>query len=147
LSARFQVSPNSKQALIGYKGQQGYASGPLNGQGQCTLVFRAGTGNTPGKDLAPIGNKTAKGIRVFIVDLQLLGTEFADLLLKINLTLAPAIIAVTAVYITAPIHPGAMLTVHIFFVKHNNSSNFKLSKRFAPKARLRSGQIKREYHR
>jgi hypothetical protein len=110
---------------VGNKGKQGNASGPLNGQGQYTLMFRAGAGNTPGKDLAPIGNKTAEGVRVFIVYLQLLGAEFADLFLKIDLAplAAPAIITVAAVNFHAPVHPGVVFTIHIFFVKHNYSLN------------------------
>jgi hypothetical protein len=112
---------------VGYKGKQGNASGLLNGQGQSALVFRASTGNTPGKYLSPISNKTAESIRVFVVDLELLGTEFADFFLKENLPLAaPAktLFAITTFGISvpvAPIHSGTMLTFHIFFVKHYNS--------------------------
>jgi hypothetical protein len=113
---------------VGYKGKQCNVSGLLDGQGQSALVFRAGTGNTPGKYLAPIGDKAAESIRVLVVDLEFLGTEFTNLLLKEDLPLAaPAktILAVTALGIrisVAPIRPGTMFTFHIFFVKHYNSS-------------------------
>jgi hypothetical protein len=112
---------------VGYKGKQGNASGLLDSQGQRALVFRAGTGNAPGKYLAPVGNKAAEGIRVLIVDFEFLGTEFTDLLLKKDLSpAAPAktLLAVTAFGIripVAPIRPGAMLTLGIFFFKHYNS--------------------------
>jgi hypothetical protein len=91
-------------------------------------VFRAGAGNAPGKYLAPVGDKTAEGIRILVVDLEFLGTEFADFLLKENLPLAaPAktILAVTTLAVripVTPIHPGTVFTFHIFFVKHYNSS-------------------------
>jgi hypothetical protein len=114
---------------VGYKGKQGNVSGLLDGQGQGALVFRAGTGNTSGKYLAPVGDKAAEGIRVLVVDLEFLGTEFTDLLFKEDLSLAAApaetILAITALGVrvsVAPIRPGAMFTFHIFFVKHYNSS-------------------------
>jgi hypothetical protein len=123
---------------VGYKGKQGNVSGLLDSQGQGALVFRAGAGNTPGKYLAPVGDKAAEGIRVLVVDLEFLGTEFTDLLFKedLSLTAAPAetILAIAAVGIrvsVAPIRPGTMFTFHIFFVKHYNS--YKSARHSLPK--------------
>jgi hypothetical protein len=51
-------------------------------------VFRAGTSDTPGQDLAPFGNEPTQHIRILIVYFQLLKAEFTDLFFKENLTFA-----------------------------------------------------------
>jgi len=111
--------------LVRYKGKQGYDPGLLDSDGQCPLMFRAGTGNTPGKDLPPLGNKAAECIRIFIVNFHLLDTEFANPLFKESFAAfsAPAefIIAVTAFHLAvhAPVPPERAFAIHIFFIRHN----------------------------
>jgi hypothetical protein len=97
--------------LIGHKGEKGDSPGSFNRQGQSPLVFGAGSGNPAGQDFSPFGNKAAEGIRVLIVYLQLLDAEFANLLLKINLSFTPAAFTFPAIQsgIRSPVLPGRAL--------------------------------------
>jgi hypothetical protein len=111
------------RASLGHKGKQGDNPGPLDGQSQGALMFRAGTGNAPGKYLPPLGDKTPEGIRILVVYLQLLGTEFTYLfLVEKDLSLAaPAapVVAVPAVYlgIRTPVRPGGSFAcITVFFI-------------------------------
>jgi hypothetical protein len=110
----------TRDLSVGYKGKQGDNPGPLNRYGQSPLVFRAGTGDTPGQNLPPFGDKPAEYIGILIVYFELLGTKFTDLFLKENLALStPApILTVPAVHlhIHSPILPGG--TIFISLIGH-----------------------------
>ena len=49
-------------------------------------MLRAGAGNSTGKNLAPIGNKTTQEVRILVIRYDILGTESADLLLEEGLS-------------------------------------------------------------
>jgi hypothetical protein len=89
---------------VRHKGKQGDNPRPFYRQGKSPLMFGAGAGNTAGQYFTPLGDKPAQYIRILIVYLKFLGAEFADLLLKKNLSLsAPAaVIAVPAVHGAIP---------------------------------------------
>jgi hypothetical protein len=85
-------------------------------------MFRAGTGHPAGYYLPPVGDKPAQYIRVFVVYLQFLGTEFTNFLLKKDLSLtatSTAILTVPAVYLAfrAPILTG-MFIFYVFLIRH-----------------------------
>jgi hypothetical protein len=109
-------------ALLGDKGKQGDDPRPLDRQSQGPLMLCTGSGDPAGKDLTPLGNKTAQYIGVFIVYLELLGTKFADLLLKIDLTLAAATASIvtvsTVLSIKTPILPDGTFILYIFLIRH-----------------------------
>jgi hypothetical protein len=111
---------------LGDKREQRDGSGPFNSQGQGALMFRAGTGNAPGKDLPPFGDKPAQRIGVFVVYFQFLHTKFAYLFFEKNFSLsAPAgpVLPFPAVHLRfhTPILPGRTLIFTIFFVRHKKS--------------------------
>jgi hypothetical protein len=92
--------------LIRDKWKQRYRPRPFNRFRQRTLMFGAGAGNTARKYLATFRNETAQGISVFIIYLEFLHTEFADLFFKKDLSAAPsaALITVPSVNILPAIH-------------------------------------------
>jgi hypothetical protein len=105
--------------LFGDKRQQGDDPRPLYRQSQRPLMPGAGSGDTPGKDLAPFRNETAERIRILVINFELLGTEFTDLLFEEDLAPAP-VFTVPAVhlYIHSPIPFRAWGSFFKFFVGH-----------------------------
>jgi hypothetical protein len=91
-------------------------------------MLRAGAGKTPGMYLAPVSNKAAEGIRVFIIDLEFLGAEFANFFLKENFSFTPAktFLALAVVRIRASVASllaGTALAFIGSIVKHYNFSS------------------------
>jgi hypothetical protein len=105
-----------------YKGKQGYDPRPFDSRRQRPLMLCAGSGNTPGQYLPPLGNKTAQRIRVFVIDLEFLNAKFAYFFLgEKNLRAFPPahpVIAVTSVClgIHPPVTAKRTLSIHIFFI-------------------------------
>jgi hypothetical protein len=110
--------------LFGHKRKQRDNPSPLDSYRQDPLMFRTGTGNTPGQDLSPFRNETAKPIRVLVIYFFFLEAEFTDLFLKKDLSLSPAagsVITLPAiqVYIRASLLPGRALCFRISFISHS----------------------------
>jgi hypothetical protein len=118
------VSMAVRLNLIGDKRQESDDPRPLYCQSQCPLMLGTGSGNAPGKDLAPFRNETTERISILVINFELLGAEFADLFFEEDLALAPApVFPVPAVHLyihtPVPFRPGAPF--FIFFIRHINS--------------------------
>ena len=59
--------------------QEGQRAGLLDGHRQPPLVLRAGARDAPRQDLAPLGDEAPQGVRVAVMQAQLLAAELADL--------------------------------------------------------------------
>jgi hypothetical protein len=86
-------------------------------------MFSTGTGNAAGQYFTPFRDKPAQYIGVLIIYLELLGTEFTDLLFKEDLTLSAStapVITIPTVHgnIHTPIRPGRPLVFTILFIRH-----------------------------
>jgi hypothetical protein len=105
------------------KWKQGNNPGLLDSRRQCPLVFRTGTGDSPGQNLSPLGYKAAQCIRVLIIYLEFLNTESAHLLFKESLATFPTahpVIAVPSFHLTVPpVTPERPLVFCIFFIRHD----------------------------
>ena len=74
-------SASAVSALARGKRQQSDVARPLDGRGKATLVRRAHSGQPPGDDLAPLGDKLPKQANILVIDIvNLLDAEFTDLL-------------------------------------------------------------------
>jgi hypothetical protein len=83
-------------------------------------MFRAGSGNPPGKNFTPFGNEFPEHIGVFIVNFQLLRTKTAHFFLEKNLALSAGfVVYVAAVYlgVYTPVLPGRAF-ITISFIRH-----------------------------
>ncbi len=62
------------------KWQDGYVSGPFDGDGDLPLVLGAVSGDPPGNDFPPFRHKISKDPRISIINIELLiGAKTADL--------------------------------------------------------------------
>jgi hypothetical protein len=84
--------------LVRYKRQKRDHAGAFDRHGHGPLVLRAGAGYAPRQNFSPLGDEPAQNIRVFVVYLELLVAEFADLFLEKDLALAvAALISIAAI--------------------------------------------------